>query len=110
VSANSGGLLGELSYPIYICHLTVIAVVGYFWNNAFSAIPYDYHRLVMTAQPSLPQWFSTFWSNDPPMHCGNGSASPALKLHGPPQCNRARVSIKSFVFRVPACVGKKFLA
>jgi peptidoglycan/LPS O-acetylase OafA/YrhL len=48
VSANSGGLLGELSYPIYICHLTVIAVVGYFWNNAFSAIPYDYHRLVMT--------------------------------------------------------------
>ena len=41
-------LLGELSYPIYICHLTVIAVVGYFWNDAFSAIPYDYRRLVMT--------------------------------------------------------------
>lgn len=32
--------LGELSYPIYICHVTVIAVLNYFW---YSAIPYDYY-------------------------------------------------------------------
>jgi peptidoglycan/LPS O-acetylase OafA/YrhL len=35
-------LLGELSYPIYICHWTVIGIMGYFW-----AVTYDYRRVVV---------------------------------------------------------------